>query len=213
MRSPLSRSRALGVLVLAAALASLGATATPAKAGIGLACGGSTTQAFAPWYDFASYWYAPNGGFEAGSTGWSLAGGAKVVPGNSTLFNAGAGDRYSLSLPKGSSATSPPMCVSLFSSKMRFFAANYGSPSSKLKVQVVYNGGVGGLLSIVTKLLGLSDVGYVEAGSAWQPSTPVGMLSGALPLLTTSVQFRFTPADANGAWLVDDVYLDPLMHR
>ena len=213
MRSPLSRSRALGFLVLAATVASLGATATPAKAGIGLACGGSTSQAFAPWYDFASYWYAPNGGFEAGSTGWSLSGGAKVVPGNSTLFNQSASDRYSLSLPKGSSATSPPMCVSLFSSKMRFFAANYGSPSSKLKVQVVYNGGVGGLLSIVTKLLNLSDVGYVTAGSAWQPSTPVGMLSGALPLLTTSVQFRFTPADANGAWLVDDVYLDPLMHR
>ena len=181
--------------MLAATLASLGATATPAKAGIGLACGGTTTQAFAPWYDFASYWYAPNGGFEAGSTGWSLAGGAKVVPGNSTLFNHGAGERYSLSLPEGSSATSPPMCVALFSSKMRFFAANYGSPSSKLKVQVIYNGGVGGLLSFVTKLLTLSDVGYVTAGPDWQPSTPVGMLSGALPLLTTSVQFRFTPAD------------------
>ena len=80
-------------------------------------------------------------------------------------------------------------------------------------MQVIYNGGVGGLLSIVTKLLKLSDVGYVTAGSAWQPSTPVGMLSGTLPLLTTSVQFRFTPADRNGAWLVDDVYLDPLMHR
>ena len=213
MRSPLSRSRALGFLVLAATLASLGATATPAKAGIGLACGGTTSQAFAPWYDFASYWYAPNGGFEAGSTGWSLAGGAKVVPGNSTLFNAGADDRYSLSLPQGSSATSPPMCVSLFSSKMRFFAANYGSPSSKLKVQVIYNGGVGGLLSFLTKVLKLSDVGYVTAGTAWQPSTPVGMLSGTLPLLTTSVQFRFTPADSTGAWQVDDVYLDPLMHR
>jgi hypothetical protein len=213
MRSPLSRSRALGFLVLAATLASLGATATPAKAGIGLACGGTTSQAFAPWYDFASYWYAPNGGFEAGSTGWSLSGGAKVVPGNSTLFNAGADDRYSLSLPKGSSATSPPMCVSLFSSKMRFFAANYGSPSSKLKVQVIYNGGVGGLLSFLTKLLKLSDVGYVTAGTNWQPSTPVGMLSGTLPLLTTSVQFRFTPADSTGAWQVDDVYLDPLMHR
>jgi hypothetical protein len=199
--------------VLAATLASLGATATPAKAGIGLACGGTTSQAFAPWYDFASYWYAPNGGFEAGSTGWSLSGGAKVVPGNSTLFNAGADDRYSLSLPKGSSATSPPMCVSLFSSKMRFFAANYGSPSSKLKVQVIYNGGVGGLLSFLTKLLKLSDVGYVTAGTNWQPSTPVGMLSGTLPLLTTSVQFRFTPADSTGAWQVDDVYLDPLMHR
>ena len=52
---------------------------------------------------------------------------------------------------------------------MRFFAANYGSPSSKLKVQVVYNGGVGGLLSIVTKLLNLSDVGYVTAGLPGSP--------------------------------------------
>ncbi len=213
MRSPLSRSRALGFLVLAATVASLGATATPAKAALGLACPDSTSQAFAPWNDFSNYWYAPNGGFEEGSNGWSLAGGAKVVPGNSTIFNHGADERYSLSLPRGSSATSPRMCVGLFSSKMRFFAANLGSSSSKLKVQVIYNGGVGGLLSIVTKLLKISDVGYVTAGPAWQPSAPVGMLSGTLPLLTQSVQFRFMPADSRGAWLVDDVYLDPLMHR
>jgi hypothetical protein len=38
------------------------------------------------------------------------------------------------------------------------------------------------------------------------------MLSGTLPLLTRSVQFRFVAADASGAWLVDDVYLDPLFH-
>ena len=161
MRSPLSRSRALGFLVLAATLASLGATATPAKAGIGLACGGSTSQAFAPWYDFASYWYAPNGGFEAGSTAGTSPEARRSFPATRRCYNHGAGERYSLSLPKGSSATSPPMCVGLFFSKMRFFAANYGSPKSKLKVQVVYNGGVGGLLSFVTKLLKLSDVGYV----------------------------------------------------
>ena len=53
----------------------------------------------------------------------------------------------------------------------------------------------------------------MTAGSEWQPSTPVGMLCGALPLLTSSVQFRFTPADSVGEWQIDDVYLDPLMHR
>ena len=131
---------------------------------------------------------------------------------DSTFYTHGAGERYSLSLPKGSSATSPPMCISLFSSKMRFFAANQGSSSSKLKVQIIYGGGVSGLLSLVTKTLGLSDFGYVTAGRAWQPSAQIGMLSGTLPLLTTSVQFRFAPADASGAWLMDDVYLDPLMH-
>ena len=53
----------------------------------------------------------------------------------------------------------------------------------------------------------------MTAGSTWQPSTPVGMLSGALPLLTSSVQFRFTPVDTGGNWQIDDVYLDPLKNR
>ena len=212
MRPLPSRATALGLLVLTAAVAALGATAAPAQAALGLACPTPTSQAFAPWNDFANYAYAPNGGFESGSSGWSLAGGAKVVAGNSSLFTHGAGERYSLSLPAGSSATSPPMCISLFSSKMRFFAANLGSSSSKLKVQVIYSGGVGGLLSLITKTLKLSDFGYVTAGPTWQPSQAIGMLSGTLPLLTQSVQFRFVPADRSGAWLVDDVYLDPLVH-
>ena len=213
LRLALSRPRALGFLVLTAALAALSATTTTANAALGLACPDATSQVFAPWNDFASYAYAPNGGFESGSSGWALSGGAKVVAGNSTFFTHGAGERYSLSLPAGSSATSPPMCISLFSSKMRFFAANLGSPSSKLRVQVIYRGGVGGLLSLVTKTLALSDFGTVTAGPTWQPSSPIGMLSGTLPVLTQSVQFRFLPADGAGAWLVDDVYLDPLMHR
>ena len=211
MRPRPLRAMALGFLVLTAVVAALGATAAPANAALGLACPTPTSQAFAPWNDFAQYAYAPNGGFESGSGGWSLAGGAKVVAGNSSLFVHGAGERYSLSLPAGSSATSPPMCISLFSSKMRFFAANKGLASSKLKVQVIYGGGVSGLLSLVTKTLGLSDFGYVTAGPAWQPSSSVGMLSGTLPLLTQYVQFRFVP-DSSGAWQVDDVYLDPLLH-
>jgi hypothetical protein len=213
LRLPLLRLRALGLLVLTAALAALSATTTPANAALGLACPDATSQVFAPWNDFASYAYAPNGGFESGSSGWALSGGAKIVAGNSSFFTHGAGEQYSLSLPAGSSATSPPMCISLFSSKMRFFAANLGAPSSQLRVQVIYRGGVGGLLSLVTKTLALSDFGTVTAGAAWQPSSPIGMLSGTLPVLTQSVQFRFLPTDRTGAWLVDDVYLDPLMHR
>jgi hypothetical protein len=212
MRPVPPRASALGLLVLTATLAALGATTTPANAALGVACPSPTSRAFAPWSDFAYYSYAPNGGFESGSTGWSLSGGAKVVAGNSPFYTHAKGERYSLSLPAGSSATSPPMCISLFSSKMRFFAANSGSSSSRLKVQVIYNGGVGGILSLVTKTLGLSDFGKIAAGRAWQPSPEIGMLSGTLPLLTTSVQFRFLPADSSGAWLMDDVYLDPLMH-
>ena len=212
VRFPFSRTRAFGFLVLSASLAALATTAAPASAGLGLACPDAKTQAFKSWGDGSYYAYVPNGGFESGSGGWTLSGGAKVVSGNESFFVHGSGERYSLSLPAGSSATSPRMCISLFSSKMRFFAANAGSPSSKLRVQVIYNGGTSGILSLVTTLLGLSDFGYVTAGSAWEPSPEIGMLSGTLPLLTQSVQFRFTPADRNGSWLLDDVYLDPLMH-
>ncbi len=211
-RSPLSRVRALGLLVLTASLAALGATAAPANAGLGVACPDPTSQVFKAWGDYAYYSYVPNGGFESGSAGWALSRGATVVGGNEAFYVRGPNDRYSLSLPAGSSATSPPLCISLFSTKMRFFAANAGSSSSRLRVQVLYNGGVGGLLSLATKQLGISDVGYITAGGEWQPSQSIGMVSGTLPLLTQSVQFRFTPVDSSGSWLVDDVFLDPLLH-
>jgi hypothetical protein len=204
---------AFALLTLAAGVVALTGTAAPAQAGLGIACPTPTSQVFKAWGDFAQYGFAPNGGFESGTSGWAVSGGAKVVSGNESFFVHGAGERYSLSLPAGSSATSPPMCVSLLNGKMRFFAANAGSPSSKLKVQVIYSGGVGGLLGLLSKTLGLADIGYVNAGSAWQPSTPIAMLGGTLPLLTKSVQFKFTPADSSGNWKIDDVYLDPLLHR
>jgi hypothetical protein len=213
MRKSTRRALMFALLTLTAGIAAMSVSPSTANAALGISCPDPATQAFRMWNDPAYYSFLPNGGFESGTTGWAVNGGATVVPGNESFFVHGANDRYSLSLPAGSSATSPPMCISLLNSKMRFFTKNAGNPASLLKVQVIYNGGVGGLLSIVTKLLKISDVGYVAAGGAWQPSTPVGMLSGALPLLTKSVQFRFTPLSTGGAWQIDDVYLDPVMHR
>jgi hypothetical protein len=105
------------------------------------------------------------------------------------------------------------MCVSLLNGKMRFFMANAGAASARLKVQVLYNGGVGSLLGSLGSLLGLSEVGYVTSGPAWQPSPAIGMLCGTLPLLTSSVQFRFSAPSDGGAFRVDDVYLDPFLSR
>ena len=187
--------------------------AAPATAGLGVACPDPVTRPFAPWNDYAKYAFVPNGGFEAGAAGWTLAGGARVVPGNESFFVHGGGERYSLSMPAGSSATTSPMCISLFSGKMRFFTANAGNPASRLKVEVFYNGGVGGLLGGVGRLLGLSEVGHVQSGAAWQPSPAIGMLGGTLPLLTSSVQFRFTAHADGGAFRIDDVYLDPFLSR
>jgi hypothetical protein len=203
--------RSLRALLVTGAVALMGAS--PAAAGLGLACPDSTTKPFAPWNDYAKYAFVPNGGFESGAGGWTLTGGARVVPGNESFFVHDARDRYALSMPPGSTATTTPMCISLLSGKMRFFTANAGAPASQLKVEVFYNGGVGGLLGGVGRVLGLAEYGYVGSGPAWQPSPAIGMLGGTLPLLTSSVQFRFTATSAGGAFRIDDVYLDPFLSR
>jgi hypothetical protein len=206
MRRFLRTTVVLGALALA-----LGAG--PAAAGLGVTCPDPTSNPFAPWRDYAKYALAPNGGFESGAGSWTLTGNARVVSGNESFYVRSSRDRYALSLPPGSTATSAPMCISLLSGHMRFFAANDGSSSSRLRVQVLYSGGVGGLLGSLGRLLSLSEVGYVSAGAAWQPSTQVGMLGGTLPLLTNSVQFRFTAPNDGGAFRIDDVYLDPFLSR
>jgi hypothetical protein len=211
-KSTMRRALLFALLTLTAGIAAMSISA-PANAALGISCPDPATQAFKQWSDPAYYAFLPNGGFESGTTGWTVSGGAKVVSGNESFYVHGANERYSLSLPAGSSVTSPPMCISLLNSKMRFFTRNAGNPASSLKVQVLYNGGVASLLSLVTKLLKISDVGYLTANGSWQPSSPVSMLSGVLPLLTSSVQFRFTPLNTGGAWQIDDVYLDPVMHR
>ena len=203
--------RTLRVVLVAGGIALFGAS--PAMAGLGLACPDPTTKPFSAWGDYAKYAFAPNGGFESGIGGWKLTGGAKVVSGNESFYVHGARENYSLSLPPGSTATSAPMCVSILNGKMRFFMANAGASNARMKVQVLYNGGVGGLLGSLGALLGLSEVGYVTAGPAWQPSPAVGMLGGTLPLLTSSVQFRFSAPADGGAFRIDDVYLDPFLSR
>jgi hypothetical protein len=203
--------RSLRVLLVVGGIALFGAA--PASAGLGLACPDPTTRPFAPWNDYAKYAFVPNGGFESGASGWTLTGGARVVPGNESFSVHSSRDRYSLSMPPGSTATTSPMCISLFSGKMRFFTANSGAPGSRIRVDVFYNGGLGRLLGGVGRLLGLSEYGYVAAGPTWQPSPEIGMLGGTLPLLTSSVQFRFTALDAGGEYRLDDVYLDPFLSR
>ena len=205
----------LGLAALAAAAAVTASASAPAAhaASLGLACPTPAAQTFASWGDPNFYIPAPDNGFENGAAGWTLAGGARVVTGNEPWMVAGAGQSHSLSLPAGSSATSPPMCIGLFSGGMRFFLQNTGAASSSVRVQVIYDGGVGGLLGGLGSTLGISDKGTFSGTTAWQPSPHFLMAGGLLPLLTQSVQFRFTPLSTGGNWRIDDVYLDPLMHR
>jgi hypothetical protein len=186
------------VLVLAVLPLTLAFSAAPASAGLGIACPDPTAQVFRAWLDNAYYAPLANGGFETDATGWTLAGGAKVVAGNEPFFLRSKGDRSSLLLPSGGTATSPPMCIGVLSSKMRFVVG--GPNGSSVKVQVLYHG-------LLSSALGVLDGGTVKSNGTWAPSPAIGMLGGVLPLLTQSVQFRFV--STAGAPLVDDVYLDP----
>jgi hypothetical protein len=198
LNSYVRQARALVALSLIAGAIVLAAGTAPASAGLGLSCPSPTTKPFAAWSDYAYYAFVPDGGFESGGSGWSLSG-ASVVAGNESFYIHSSSDRRSLSLPVGKSATSPGMCISLLSSKMRFVAR--GDSGAKVKVQIIYRG-------LLSSVLGILDGGTYSVGGSWKPSPQIGMLGGVLPLLTTAVQFRFTAV--NGAVLIDDVYLDPM---
>ncbi len=200
-----NKSKFIAALIVVAAITC--AAAHTASAGLGIACPAPTTEAFLRWADPAFYAFMPDGGFEGGGSGWTLTSGATIAKGNESYSVRGDGGSHSLYLPPGSSATTPPMCIGVLSTKMRFFVkpGSAKAEGSRLVVRAVYRGGLGAVL-------GITDIASISAsGTTWSPSPPITLLGGLLPLLTKSVQFVFVPQGAGG-WAVDDAYLDPLMH-
>jgi hypothetical protein len=159
-------------------------------------CPGAT-QAFRQFGDQRYYVFAPNGGLELGSAGWSLSGGAAVVSGNESYYLHSRYDSHSLSLPKGASATTPAMCMGTSSTVIRFMFKG----SSNVHVQVVERN----LLGLVT---GILDWTTISGTSSWQPSPTIANLNALLGLVgVSSVQVRFTAVD--GPAQIDDVFVDP----
>jgi hypothetical protein len=163
---------------------------------------------FSPWGDRHAYVLAPDGGFESGGAGWSLRSGAQAVAGNESFYLNESTDSHSLSLPAGSSAISPPICMSLDTPIFRLLARNSGDPTSRLRVEASF------------KLLGLvrtKTVSTVAAGSSWAPtqqmSTVLTLSTIVGTLIPSSIQIRILPLDNRGKWQVDDLYIDPFARR
>jgi hypothetical protein len=193
---------ALGAITAIAAGAAL---AAPAQAGVltksATGCGTpEITQPFARWNDTANYKLVDGGAFEAATDGWSFTGGARVVDGNATQKVRGASDSRSLSLPAGSSATTPPVCVGLDEPTVRYFAKSTSLLRAlTVSVQVQLQLGIW-----VTLPIG------VDLGGAWHPSLPTLVVANLLPLFPpdqTAVRFVFRPL--LGTFNVDDVFVDP----
>lgn len=161
-------------------------------------------QVFAPWGDQHSYVLAPDGGFEAGGQGWYLGGGAKTVSGNESFNLNDAGDSRSLALPAGSTAVSPPICMSIDTPIFRLVARNSGDPSSGLRVEATY---------VLLGLVRTKTISTVYGGSNWAPSQQMSTVLSLSTIVGTvipsAIQIRITPAGSGGNWQVDDVYIDP----
>lgn len=195
----------IGVAIVAALAFSTTATAGLIGTGSASYCDPYATKAFAAWGDSAYYASLFNGGFENGSAGWTLAGGAKVVSGNEPFYISGdRRDTHSLLLPTGSSAYSGTVCFALGDWHLRLLARNVGSGTGALRVQVVVPSLLGGLLTVL-------DGGTVSGTGTWAPSPRLQLaLCNVTSLLGTRAgAFRFTPVGTGAAYQLDDVYLDP----
>ena len=149
------------------------------------------TQPFASWWDPAWYELAPGGDFE--NSTWTLSLGAQRVRGSEPYAATGSLGSWSLELPAGSSAESPPTCVDAAYPSVRFFIGGTGS----VAVSVV---------SGDTEI----PAGIAVAGSEWLP-TPVMLTSSALlaalsdGVAQVSLRIRALSGDPH----IDDVYVDP----
>lgn len=184
------------------------AQANPLSIFGGLCGNPPASQPFAQFGDTNYYTPVPGGSFEAGTASWKLKG-ASVVSGNES-FNVQGGSQ-SLSLPAGSSATSPAICTGNNYPSARVYVRNTGSSSSRLQVWATYPP-ILGLLPLKVSL------GYITGSGTWEPSKTLQMgfllnTLGSVNLGETTVSFTFAPADSTGHWSIDDLYLDPCMRH
>ncbi|HEX3226204.1 MAG TPA: hypothetical protein VHQ89_08910 [Gaiellaceae bacterium] len=173
-------------------------------------CPSGGSQVFAPWQDAAQYLLAPNGSFELGTTGWSLSGGAGVVSGNEPFYPTGT---HSLSLPSGSSAMSPTVCLGTKQLYIRMFGKDLGGTDGGLRVRVYWYG-------LLNQLLGFSDFAVFPSGGNWAPTSQVqssGGLLAPLPVValvsSSSARVQITPLGSGSRWQIDDLYIDPSVMR
>jgi hypothetical protein len=164
----------------------------------------SQAAVFAPWGDSAPYFLVSNGGFENGSTDWSLSGGAKVVDGNESFKVGGSSNGHSLSIPPGGAAETRAFCVSRGEDTIRLFVNNSHTSGAILHVDAI-------VVNPDTKATGAAafDVNGDVPSSPWTPTIQLkipNLLGGSG---TEQLTLRFTLRGTQTTWGIDDVYVDP----
>jgi hypothetical protein len=147
-------------------------------------------QVFSDWGDPRSYVLVPGGDFVAGGAGWTLEGDAAVVAG-------------SLSLPAGSAAVSPSLCVSKETPFFRSMARDSGVAGSRLEVEILYDE----LEAVRSRVVGS------DRQADWDPTQPLAQSFGLATLGDADSSVRIRIAAVGGGWKIDDFYVDPFARR
>jgi hypothetical protein len=147
--------------------------------------------------DINSYFTAPSGTFESGTTGWALAR-SSVVTGNEPKAINGSRHTKSLKVDSGGSAVSPIFCNQEGEPSIRFFYK--GTTGARIHLHIDVTNGTSNLVSPLDWEM------TVPAGGRWAAAngimTPYLYASG-----TENVQLRFTAI--NGSVQIDDIEIDP----
>jgi hypothetical protein len=202
---------ARAVLALAGAATALALGAAPARAATGEAVAAESCPTTAPelsqpfrWFgDTSNYALVPGGDMEDGLAGWSLEGDAAVADGNNWFRVADPSDSHSLRLEPGASALSAPICVDATYPSFRFFARKTRVNVGDLQVEVLWSES-GATHSETISL-------HRWGGLLWAPVRALELPSEHLSTGGLEpVRFRFiATGHGGGAWLLDDLYVDP----
>ena len=196
------------VAILAFGVATAGAAPSRAQhASATTQCPARTmTSPFARWGDTGKYFMLNNGGFESGSTSWTLAGGATVVSGNESYHVNSSSDAHSLKLPAGASAQSAATCFDVTAQTVRLMVKGPSAAGAQLKVDayiLTHTSSGDNIRTVSTQIL--------SPGTSWNPSAAVTFALGQSQMLAATATVQFTFTALGGTWQIDDVYVDPFV--
>ena len=187
--------RIAGLAALAAAIAT--AVGTTTAGATSSSCPARTMKtAFSSFGDTSQYFLAPNGGFESGTSGWTVGGGAAVVAGNETSYLNSKSDARSIKLPANGWVQTGQICT------------NPNDQTIRLMVK-----GVSGQLKVDATILSGGNIrtwsSQVDANgsSGWRASQIIQFALGNQYLGATTIQLKFTALSTT--WQIDDLYIDP----
>lgn len=142
-----------------------------------------------------------NGGFENGSTGWTLTGGAAVVSGNESSYLNAASDSHALNMPSGSSAAYNACYGFLSYPAFRFMVQG----NAKIHVWVTTKNLLG--------LLSILDGGTFTVNGSWDASPRLSSFVSSLIAITGVKSMQIHIGVSSGSAQIDDLYVDPLLTK